>query len=440
MTSGELVEPKREVGLLDLVFLSLGGQSPFLSVLVYGVAAFVVAGYFAPVAIILGTLLVLVNGLVVYKLSVRFTSEGGYYTYAYYSLSRRLGFETGWAYLLYSSFYGTAYALGAARIISLVLHYNPLAVLSAILLASSLLALSGKRPSFRYAIFAAALEITMMAILAVSFLAATKFALYNPLANPPDISQIALAAVFGAGIPTGYGSIAPLSGEVKDPKRTVPRAVVTVILMGGLLAAFDVYAIVDHLAFYHLSPTSTDMFSLIKNEFGIITLLFVLFAAINDGILATMTFMFATSRTIFAMAYHGFFPKAMAKLVNQSEPLYAVAATVAAYWIISYGSLAVLGYDLQRAFIAVGLISMFANLYVHLAANFSLFRISLKRFKKRIPEISISVASIVFTAYVFIQSLPSSSDIALMIFLFWLVLGFFIVEVIEMSKEEEEEE
>ncbi|MEM1637947.1 MAG: APC family permease [Pyrobaculum sp.] len=439
MTSREVVEPRREVGLLDLVFLSLGGQSPFLSVLVYGVATFMIAGYFAPIAIVLGTLLVLVNGLVVYRLSVRFTSEGGYYTYAYYSLSRRLGFETGWAYLLYASFYGAAYALGSAYVISLVLHYNPLAVLSAILLVSSLLALSGKRPSFRYAIFAAALEIAVMAILAVSFLAATKFTLYNPLSRLPDISQMALAAVFGAGIPTGYGSITPLSGEVKDPRRTVPRAVITVILMGGLLAAFDIYAIVDHLLFYHLNPTGVEILSLIKDEFGVVTLLLVLFAAINDGILATMTFMFATSRTIFAMAYHGFFPRAMAKLVNGSEPFNAVAVTVAAYWIISYSSLAVLGYDLQRAFIAVSLISMFANLYVHLAADFSLFKISLKRFRKRIPEISLSIASIVFTTYIFVQSLPSSTSTALTIFLFWLVLGFFIVEIIEMSKEEEEE-
>jgi amino acid transporter len=64
---------RREIGLLDLVFLSFGGQSPFLSILSYGVLVLTSVGAIAPVAILLGTLMVLVNGLVVYKLSTRFT-------------------------------------------------------------------------------------------------------------------------------------------------------------------------------------------------------------------------------------------------------------------------------------------------------------------------------------------------------------------------------
>ncbi|NON63389.1 APC family permease, partial [Acidianus sp. DSM 29099] len=102
-------EPKRQIGLLDLVFTSLGGQSPFLSILTYGITAFLLARTFASIAIILGTLLVLVNGLSIYILSKKFTQSGGYFTYSYFSISRRLGFETGWIYLVYSTLYGSAY-------------------------------------------------------------------------------------------------------------------------------------------------------------------------------------------------------------------------------------------------------------------------------------------------------------------------------------------
>ncbi|MEM3213961.1 MAG: amino acid permease, partial [Metallosphaera sp.] len=111
-------EPKRVIGVTDLIFISLGGQSPFLSVLTYGVEAYLLVGRGAALAIILGTVLVLLNGMVVYILSRKFTKTGGYFTYAYYTLTKRLGFETGWLYLLYSSMYGSAYVLGASYILS----------------------------------------------------------------------------------------------------------------------------------------------------------------------------------------------------------------------------------------------------------------------------------------------------------------------------------
>ncbi len=118
-------ELKREIGFKDLVFLSLGGQSPFLSIILYGAEAVTLAGLFGPIAIILGTILVLANGMAVYELSKRFTKAGGYYTYAFYSLTRRLGFETGWVYLLYSVGYGAAYILGAGYVFSTILGISP---------------------------------------------------------------------------------------------------------------------------------------------------------------------------------------------------------------------------------------------------------------------------------------------------------------------------
>ncbi|BAB66922.1 APC family permease [Sulfurisphaera tokodaii] len=432
-----LKEPKREIGLRDLVFLSLGGQSPFLSVLVYGLLAFENGGYFAPIAVILGTLLVLINGLVVYRLSTKFTQEGGYYLYAYYSLTKRLGFETGWTYLLYSSFYGVAYALGASFVLSEVLSINPFIILSLILGISSTLALIGKKPSFRYAIFASILEIFMLSFIAGSFLYTTKFTFYNPFVKIPPLDRLALAIIFGSSIPTGYGSITPLSGEVKDPKKTVPRAIITVILLGGLLAAFDIYSIIDHIIYFHIAITNIDLIHLIEYRFGLLTLAFVLFAAANDGVLATLTYIFSTSRTIFAMAYHDFLPSILAKLTEKNEPFYAVAVAVASYWIISFISTVISGFNLANAFALVGLISLFANLYVHLAADFSLFKISLKRARKRILQLALSISAVIVTLVIFSASVEGTVPLTLDIFLLWLIAGFLIAEIIDMSKEED---
>jgi len=438
---GEKVEvPKREIGLLDLVFMNLGGQSPFLSVLIYGTAVFIIAGVFAPIAVILGTILVLFNGLVVYKLSTKFTQSGGYYTYAYYSLTKRLGFETGWTYLLYSSFYGSGYLLGAVTMLTIIFNVSTWYIALGLLVISTAFLITGKRTSFKYAMVASLLEIIIMGSLAILFLSSTHFTFYNPLNAKISLSSIASAIIFGSGIPTGYGSITPLSGEVKDPKKTVPRAIITVILLGGLLAAFDIYAITDHIIFYHIGVNSTDMLHLIENRFGLLTLAFVVFAALNDGILATLTFMFATSRTIYAMSLHGFFPPQLSKLKNKSEPINASIATAVLYWLIVLGSLYFEGGNAENAFLVVSLISLLANLYVHLATDLSLFKISLKRLRKRLYEITLAIGSAGFTLYIMLNSVPSISPVIIDIFLLWLLAGFMLAEVIDIAKQQEEEE
>ncbi|MEM3293247.1 MAG: APC family permease, partial [Metallosphaera sp.] len=313
-------EPKRVIGVTDLIFISLGGQSPFLSVLTYGVEAYLLVGRGAALAIILGTVLVLLNGMVVYILSRKFTKTGGYFTYAYYTLTKRLGFETGWLYLLYSSMYGSAYVLGASYILSTILHISAVIIAVVILLISSIFALLGIKPTAKYAIIASLIEIGMMTALAILFMYSTRFYIYNPIPSNISVTTFALAILFGSSIPTGYGSITPLSGEVKNPERNVPKAIITVILIGGLLSAFDIYGITDHVIYFNLTANQLNLIQLIEDRFGIITLAFVLFAAANDGILATLSFMTATSRTMFAMSRGGFLPELLGKLESVRGP------------------------------------------------------------------------------------------------------------------------
>ncbi|AWR96900.1 amino acid permease [Acidianus sulfidivorans JP7] len=431
-------EPKRVIGLRDLVFLSLGGQAPFLSILTYGVAAFLYGGFFAPIAIILGTLLVLLNGLVVYKLSTRYTKSGGYYTYAYYSLTKRLGFETGWIYLVYSTLYGSAYVLGATFVLSNVLPINSWIIATVILAISSIFIVSGIKPSAKYAVFASILEIGIMLVIAILFLKSTHFTFYNPFNYHVSVGLLALAILFGSSIPTGYGSITPLSGEVKNPKKTVPFAITAVILIGGLVASFDVYAIGDHMLFYHLVPSSVNLLTLIQNRLGFITLIFVLFAAINDGILATLSYMLATSRTIYAMSSSGFLPKTLSKFEENRGPINASLIAILLYVISVIAALSITGVKPYVAFENVGEIAVMATLFVHAASDFSLFKISLKRMRKRKIEIILSLGAVAFIGWDLIQTIATTTPVIVYIFMGFIILGFLVTEIIAMSEEDEE--
>jgi amino acid transporter len=426
----------REIGLLDLIFLSFGGQSPFLSILSYGVLVFTSVGAIAPLAIMLGTLMVLINGLVVYRLSTRFTQTGGYYTYAYYSLTKRLGFETGWLYTIYAVLYGAAYVIAASSILVEVVGLPPLAVLTAIFAASSIFLILGIKPTARYAMVASVVEAAAMAAVALLFLSSTGWRLYNPLSAPVAPGSLAAAAILGAGIPTGYGSITPVSGEVRNPRRNVPLAVIAVILMGGGLAALDVYAIADH--FIYLGGAGGSILDLMALRFGLLTISFVLFAAINDGVLATLAFMIAASRTLYAMSFHGLIPRKLSEVKGRSGPLYASLATIALYALTLYSSYLALG--LAAAFATLALISMLANSVVHVSANFSLLRISWKRASKRRLELLLSAAATALTIYLLLQSLGGIPLPVVTGFMALLVLGFLAAEVREMVAGEEEEE
>ncbi|MEM0363719.1 MAG: APC family permease [Sulfolobaceae archaeon] len=435
----EKQEPKRHLSFIDIVFLSMGGQSPFLSILTYGLTVFLLVGAFAPIAIILGTLLVLINGLVVYELSKRFTKEGGYYTYVFYSLTKKLGFETGWLYLFYSTTYGVAYIYGASFILYHVLGINPWIAGLGLLSIASLFSIMGIRISTKYAIVTSLLEIFIMTLLAILFIQSTGFHLYNPFSYNINLGGLALAILFGSGIPTGYGSITPISGEAKDARRTVSRAIITVILLGGLLAAFDVYAIGDHLLFFHIPIQSVDILSLIKNRLGLLTFIFVIFAALNDGILGSLSFLTATSRTIFAMAATDFLPKIFSKFENYRGPINAIFLSVAFYFITTIIGL----YFIPNPFIAFGFmgsVALLASLFVHIASNFSLVRISIRKIRKRVPQLVLGIVAAIFSIYDLIYSMMSSVPIQVYIFMGWIIIGFLVIEVINMIEEGSEED
>ncbi|MEM3329211.1 MAG: APC family permease [Saccharolobus sp.] len=435
----EKQEPKRHLSFIDIVFLSMGGQSPFLSILTYGITVFLLVGAFAPIAIILGTLLVLINGLVVYELSKRFTKEGGYYTYVFYSLTKKLGFETGWLYLFYSTTYGVAYIYGASFILYHVLGINPWIAGLGLLSITSLFSIMGIRISTKYAIVTSLLEIGIMTLLAILFIQSTGFHFYNPFSYNINLDGLALAILFGSGIPTGYGSITPISGEAKDARRTVSSAIITVILLGGLLAAFDVYAIGDHLLFFHIPIQSVDILSLIKNRLGLVTFIFVIFAALNDGILGSLSFLTATSRTIFAMAATDFLPKIFSKFENYRGPINAIFLSVAFYFITTIIGL----YFITNPFIAFGFmgsVALLASLFVHIASNFSLVRISIRKIRKRVSQLVLGIVAAIFSIYDLIYSMMSSVPLQVYIFMGWIIIGFLVIEVINMIEEGSEED
>ena len=423
-------------------------MSPLLSILTYAAFAITLAGYDAPIVMVIGTLLVLVNGLVVTQLSKRFSSSGGYYTYAFQALSARIGFDTGWMYIFYSILYALAYLTGAIFIIVSVLGISEYYAFLLIIIPSITFLIVGIKLSAKYALYAVAIEISLMvAIVVISFII-TKGAAYipNPAVYHISGGDFVLGILFAMGIPTGYGSIAPVSGEVSNPKKVVGRSVISVILIGGTLATLMIYAFANLILQNNIVIPTSDKLPVIGiilhnfGKYGIYLYYATGIATINDAILALLSFGSAASRTFFRMGYDKSFPSIFAKKVKDNP----IVASLAVSAIMVALPLLIMHYiTVETAFIFLGTISALGGLFIHVSANFSLIRIGLRRGRRLISrtkkgiysyingfkEVILALVGAIISSIVLVYSAYSTVSWYTLLFLVWIVVGFILSEV-----------
>ncbi len=447
-TSPQNDELTRHLTFKDVFFLSFGGMSPLLSILTYAAFAITLAGYDAPIVMVIGTLLVLVNGLVVTQLSKRFSSSGGYYTYAFQALSARIGFDTGWMYIFYSILYALAYLTGAIFIIVSVLGISEYYAFLLIIIPSITFLIVGIKLSAKYALYAVAIEISLMvAIVVISFII-TKGAAYipNPAVYHISGGDFVLGILFAMGIPTGYGSIAPVSGEVSNPKKVVGRSVISVILIGGTLATLMIYAFANLILQNNIVIPTSDKLPVIGiilhnfGKYGIYLYYATGIATINDAILALLSFGSAASRTFFRMGYDKSFPSIFAKKVKDNP----IVASLAVSAIMVALPLLIMHYiTVETAFIFLGTISALGGLFIHVSANFSLIRIGLRRGRRLISrtkkgiysyingfkEVILALVGAIISSIVLVYSAYSTVSWYTLLFLVWIVVGFILSEV-----------
>ncbi|AAY81134.1 APC family permease [Sulfolobus acidocaldarius] len=421
-------DSKQKLTFVDLFFISFGGQAPFISLLTFGTVMIALVGTAGVFAMIIATLVVLFNGLVVYYLSKRFKRGGGYYTYAVYSLTTRLGLETGWSYILYAISYGGTLVTGGAYVLYYITGWNQTILALIVSVVASAIVLSGVRVSAKYAMIMSLIEMGAIVILSIYFLYSSGWHFYNPVNFP---SKLASAVLFGLGIPTGYGSIAPL-GEEADTRKSIGKAAILVLIFGGGLAS---------LFFYSLGAINFtgNLVDYLLASFSIIGTVFLSFLALNDGILGGVSYILANSRTVKAMSEDLIFPKFLSKSVK-NRPL--ISEIFIAIVFITILTLAVHYIGLYDTFVTLGALAGLGNIFIHTSANISLIRLASRRPRKHIDELMVGIIATIISLWVLVSSLFSVNPYVTNIFLGWLIFGFLYAEALDIVRgnvEEKEE-
>jgi amino acid transporter len=420
-STDSLKSTEKKLSFPELFFISFGGQAPFISLLTFGTVMIAMVGTAGAFAMMIATAVVFFNGIVVYFLSRRYRRSGGYYIYALYGLSGGLGIETGWSYLLYALAYGGTLLAGGAYVLSYVLGISQILTVLLVSLLASTMVIAGIKVSAKYAMVMSTIEMIIIVVLSIIFLHSSGWHFYDPVIYSP---YLLVAVIFGLGIPTGYGSIAPLGGDAKDSK-AIGRAAITVVIFGGLLATLFFYS----LGSLHFTG---NLIIYLVTHFGILGIIIVPIIALSDGILGGIAYILANSRTFGAMSEDGRFPKIFSKKYR-GKPVFSELLIAAIFVIVLSIMTHFMG--LYATFLALGALAGLMNLIIHSSADFSLIKIATRKARTSIKELTAGIVAVTISIFILVDSLPGISLIIQYLFFAWIIIGFLYAETFAIVRE-----
>lgn len=299
---------KRELGLGGAIVTGLGS--------IVGTGAFVAIGIASSRwgdavlwAIPIGALIAVFNGMSSAYLAGRYPVAGGTYEYGYHTLNPWLGFSAGWLFLLAKTASAATAALGVALYLGADSPAVPLAAVTLV----TLLVLAGLR---RTALVNGVLVAITIAAIAWFTWQSTSgrgpgvFGFTSGLPTNPILG--ATAFLFVAY--TGYGRIATLGEEVREPERTIPQAVIVTLVVAALL-----YMAIE-LGGRSMAGASWGAVL----QLGFLNMPLVTVGAITAMLGVLLNLILGLSRVWLAMGRRRDMPPPLAQLDRRSEPTRAI--------------------------------------------------------------------------------------------------------------------
>ena len=327
---------RREIGILGAIFLGLGsilGTGAFVSI---GLVIGQVGGWIGLTLLCAG-ILAACNGLSSAQLAVAYPVSGGTYEYAYRTLHPLVGIFAGWLFLTAKSASAATAALGVVSFsyaaLNLELNDFVLRIGSAVLsLLVTCLVLLGLRRSNQFNIAIVLITILSLVsfILFSAFVEVTADSSFFDVTLAPEALLEGTALLFVAY--TGYGRIATLGEEVREPRKTIPLAICATLGASWLLYASVGWALTNYQEFEVLGLgdglNQTLRLEVVVQTFDQPWLeKLVQVGAITAMLGVLLNLILGLSRVYLAFGRRNDLPKAFAKLDAQSNPRLSVLFT-----------------------------------------------------------------------------------------------------------------
>src|SRR5215475_2958802 len=234
------------VGLAGAVMQNVTHIAPAIAAFFFTQTLVGSAGAQAPLAYLIGFIVVLPLGLCLMQLAKKFPSAGGYFTYVSASLGPRAGFLTGWMFVLYSPIVAGPLLAFLGFVVQGEVQTNygwswfqwwEVVVVGLPLLAWS--GYAGMSISIRAIVVIGTAEFLIVLLLGISGLLSPgpggfTVLTFSPSFNPGDIATGAgffVAVVLTVQGLTGWEAAVPLAEEFENPRRNVPSDIISLIVV-----------------------------------------------------------------------------------------------------------------------------------------------------------------------------------------------------------------
>ena len=442
----------RGIGLVRVLSQSVATMAPAASV-VFGLGLIIsYAGQASPFSMLVGTGAAILLALCVGQLAKHITSAGGIYSYAATALGDNVGFLVGWAYsILYMTIIclvAISFGLVGGDFLDFYFGVSvPEWVLSVGLMVLTVtVTYLGIRPSTTVTATLAIAEVGLLFVVAVLLIVRAgsdnSLALFNPsnagFGDAGTIRAVFLGVVFAFSLISGFEASVPLAEETRDPRRTVPRAVLLAAGGIGLFYVIATYAAVtawgtDRLGSFLDSPNPwREMAGEIGGFFALLVALAILYSQVA-GQQAAFN---ATSRLLFAMSRNGILPRALSRL-HPTRRSPHVAAVVA-------GGVALIATFVAKAlfdgsfnayiFFVTTMVIVFLVLYVVVSISTTALYVRKLRAEfdpfRHLVAPALSLAVLLPTLYYSVKGLTHPANLAIPAVIVWTAIGAVVLAVL----------
>lgn len=321
-------QPQAKLSLTDAVYIGAGSMIGAGLFAAFAPAA-AAAGNWLLLSLALAAFLAFANATSSAQLAAQHPESGGTYIYGSRQLGHIWGFAAGWCFVIGKTASCAAMAMTFAAY--LAPGYEKLLAIAAVAALTAV----NYRGITRTAALTKILVTLVLLALAVFFGAVL-------LGVAPDPAAITASAGSGAGAsaaPTspvatiygvmqgagllffafaGYARIATMGSEVKDPARTIPRAVIIALALVGTLYLLVALALIHQLGYAGLARTSAPLAAAVGSSAPLSALMGI--AASIGALGALLALITGIGRTGHAMAAHRDLPAYFAHL----HPVYGV--------------------------------------------------------------------------------------------------------------------
>ena len=342
---------KDSVGTLEVAALSVAGLAPTMAMALGTSFAAIQAGAAVPLAYLLGMFGSLALAYVVVVFTRRVAASGVAFTWIGAVFGKNVGFVSGWIYAggwMFAT--AVVIALSAVNLNAFFLEVSNANIswfifFVLLLVIATGLSVFGVKLSLRVQlglelISMLALFLVMLVVVVKGGAAGNSLEPFNPARSANGWSGIGFGLIYGFSAFAGFEAGAALGLESKDPRRTIPRAIILSLLVSAGFYIFVTYALsigygVDHSATWATDGTPLDTITKRYVNGGAASVIDLMVAV--SAFSAGMGVLALSTRVFFGMGKHGLAPEWVTRTHPTARTPY-VAILVAAIVALIVGA------------------------------------------------------------------------------------------------------